>query len=215
MGFIGEDQLPAIDHAGNYTLNPLHSSLSGLYLQSPDENEVFFFENRQRGDFKWDAYLPGSGMLVHRADQSNTRVWTYNTVNNDPNHNYYEVIRAGGAAHANTAYDVFPGQGRVTELHNGTTPANLVTWSGMSSPWGLFNIRMVNGIVTFEVRDALTLKSVSLPETLDVGVGISKKLDAVPEPDYAKYTLTWTTSNPNVATVDEEGMVIDSIVPIR
>ena len=207
VGFIDGEQLPLIDQAGEYTLDPLHTSLSGLCLQSPDENEMFFFENRQRGDFKWDAYLPGSGMLVHRADLSNQKVWANNTVNNNPEHNYYEVIRAGGPGHSGTAYDLFPGQGRVTELHNGTSPANLVTWSGMSSPWGLFNIQMVNGVVTFEVRDAVSLESLSLPETMTVGVGISKLLQAVPQPDYAKYTLTWASSNPAVATVDEDGLV--------
>ena len=209
VGFIDEEQLPEIDHEGSYTLNPLYSSLTGYALESLDENEVFFFENRQRGAFKWDAYLPGSGMLVHRVDMSSQSAWNNNRVNANPEHNYYQVVRASGSApnRSNTAWDLFPGSGNVTELHNGTSPASLKTWSGKSTKWGLFDIQMVNGIVTFEVRDALTLKGLSLPDTATVGAGVTILLEPLPEPSYAEYSLTWASSDPAVAIVDENGRV--------
>lgn len=212
VGFLDDADIETISGEGNYTLAPLHSGLKGYRIDTPVRNEFFLFENRQKTGFKWDAYLPGSGMLVHRVDLTNNRVWDNNTVNANPSHNYYEVVRARGPQktqgyYVGSASDVFPGTGRVTELHSGTTPASLKSWSGQVTQWGLFDIQLVNGVVTFEVRDALTLKSLSLPPTAVVGTGVALQLDATPEPDYAQYTLTWTSSNPQVATVTDEGLV--------
>ena len=169
-------------------------------------NEFFLFENRQKSGFKWDASLPANGMLVHRVDRTNNSVWYNNTVNCDPSHNYYEVIRAGGSD-KNSSYDVFPGMGKVTELHNATSPANLKTWAGKSTKWGLTNIKMSNKIVSFDIGNTLVLKNLSLPQTLTVGAGLSAQLEATADPDYAEYTLTWSSSNNKVATVDQEGNV--------
>ena len=113
-GFI--DDIPEIDDEGSYQLEPLYKEGQGYRINSSVNNEFFLFENRQTSGFKWDASLPASGMLVHRVDKTNNSVWYNNTVNCNPSHNYYEVIRAGGSGRRAT-YDVFPGTGRVTELH--------------------------------------------------------------------------------------------------
>ena len=206
VGFTDEPQ--KIVGEGSYTLQPLHVSRTGYRIDSPEKDEFFLLENRQNDDFKWDAYLPGHGMLVHRVDLSNKNVWWNNMVNANPERNYYELVRAGGNGGADTNYDVFPGKGKVTELHNGTSPANLKTWSGKSTKWGLFNIREDNGVVSFDIQDALTLQALSLPETAEVGVSVSLQLEAQLEPDYAVCSLTWTSSDKNIATVDEKGIVM-------
>ena len=215
VGFLDEDPV-VIDAEGSYTLNPLYSSNTGFRINSPVDNEFFLFENRQRNGFKWDAYLPGNGMLVHRVDKTNQNVWNNNTVNNNPSRNYYEVIRAGGkgrpatnASQGNTgsAYDVFPGTGQVHELHNATSPANLKTWAGESTKWGLKNIQMSGGIVTFDIENSLVLANLVLPEAVSVGVGLTMQLSVTAEPDYAVYTLTWESSDETVATVDQDGNV--------
>ena len=206
VGFTDEPQ--KIVGEGSYTLQPLHVSHTGFRIDSPEKDEFFLLENRQNGDFKWDAYLPGHGMLVHRVDLSNKNVWWNNMVNANPERNYYELVRAGGNGGADTNYDVFPGKGKVTELHNGTSPANLKTWSGKGTKWGLFNIREDKGEVSFDIQDALTLRALSLPETAEVGVSVPLQLEAQLEPDYAVCSLTWTSSDENIATVDEKGIVI-------
>ena len=153
VGFVDEPE--KIEAEGSYTLDALYKEGKGYMMETPVDNEYFLFENRQKNGFKWDASLPGSGMLVHRVDRSDLTVWTKNNVNNDPSHNYYEIVRAGGTRRLriNTAYDVFPGTGGVTKLNNNTTPANLKTWSGVGCPWGLSDIKMnsSSGRITFKI----------------------------------------------------------------
>ena len=215
VGFTDNDPEVITSH-GDYTLQPVHSTLSGYRIDTPVENEYFLLENRQKEMFKWDAYLPGSGMLVHRVDFTNEAVWDMNgyrgnTVNCNPSHNYYEVVRAGGIHRSNGEYvasaaDVFPGSNNVRELSNGTSPASLKTWSGEDNEFGLTDIRMSNGVISFTVG-GYELRGLSLPETLEVGIGLTKQLEATAEPSYAKYTLTWTSSDEAVATVNETGTV--------
>lgn len=205
VGFADEPK--KITGAGSIALNPLHTSNTGLRIDSQDKNEFFLLENRQNGDFKWDAYLPAHGMLVHRVDLSSNRVWQENTVNADLSHNYYQVLRAGGDSNANTNYDLFPGRANVQTLHNGTDPANLMTWSGKATQWGLFNIREEQGLIKFDVQDALTLTALSLPETAEVGVSVTLQMAAALVPEYAVTTLQWSSSNTDIATIDDDGVV--------
>jgi M6 family metalloprotease-like protein len=204
VGFCAEPE--KITAEGSYTLEPLFSSFTGFRIDSPVNKEFFLFENRQKNDFKWDKFLPGSGMLVHRVDKTNNNVWFGNTVNANPDHNYYEVVRAGGTSHGSAA-DVFPGTRKVKTLNANTTPANLKTWSGKATRWGLKNIQMANGIVTFDIEDIYVLKALSLPESFTVGLGLVAQLEAIADPDYAIYQLTWSSSDESIATVDLEGFV--------
>ena len=205
VGFCEEPE--QITAEGSYTLEPLFSSFTGFRIDSPVNKEFFLFENRQDDAFKWDKCLPGSGMLVHRVDKTNTGVWYNNTINVNPDHNYYEVVRAGGNGSSGTAADVFPGTRKVTTLNAKTTPANLKTWSGKSTRWGLKNIQMANGVITFDIEDIYALRELSLPESLTVCIGLVTQLEAVVEPDDAIYQLTWSSDNESVATVDKDGKV--------
>lgn len=206
VGFIDEPQV--ISEEGTYTLNPLHSGLTGFRIDSQQENEFFLFENRQKNDFKWDAYLPGSGMLVHRVDFTNQSVWEDNTINANPSHNYYEVIRAGGSSHSGTNWDLFPGKGNKHELHSTTSPANLKSWAGKNTKWGLTNINMDSeGVVTFDIINTFILLDLSLPESATAQIGLPIQLTATLVPDYVDSPLTWTSDDETVATVDQDGVV--------
>ena len=209
VGFTDEPQ--KITTAGEYTLNPLPACQTGWRIDSPQENEFFLFENRQKSS-KWDAYLPGSGMLVHRVDFTNPSVWgmvggNANKVNANPNHNYYEVVRAGGVGRKGTAYDLFPGTGKVKVLNSTTTPANLKSWAGLETQWGLKDIKMTGDVITFTVEDTWVLQSLVLPATVDLGVGLTRTLELEATPSYAHYTLTWASSDDKVAKVDQTGTV--------
>ena len=208
VGFLDNDP-ELITQEGSYTLDPLPTSLKGYRLNTPVNNEYFLFENRQKSAFKWDAYLPGSGMLVHRVDLTDQSVWQNNTLNAYSNRNYYEVVRAHGVQSGGaSASDVFPGTGRnpVHQLLNNTSPANLLTWSGQPNQFGLINIEMSGPVITFDVS-TYKLTTLPLPETITVASGMSQQLTPVPEPDNAEYTLTWTSSDETIATVDDQGLV--------
>lgn len=205
VGFMDEPQ--TIDKEGSYALNSLPTSGEGYRINSAVSDEFFLFENRQQADFVWDSYLPGSGLLVHRVEKPGSSVWENNTVNNYSGHNYYEVIRANGYNMNTPQYDVFPSQGKTT-LDNSTKPANLLSYSGKNTKYGLYNIQMSDdGVITFDIANALILKKLIVNNLVTIGVGMTIQLEAKTEPDGAECSLTWTSSDEEIATVDSQGLV--------
>ena len=205
VGFT--DNVETISQPGDYTLEPLANNQRGYRLNTPEPNEFFVMENRQKNAFKWDAYLPGNGMLVHRVDLSNQSVWQSNKVNANPKHNYYELLRADGVKGGASASDPFPGSKKVHELTNVSSPANLKTWAGKDNQFGLTNIQQdTDGNITFTI-DIYELQGLSFGEIPPIGVGVTYQLAAISEPSYAQYSLTWESKDTSVATVDENGVV--------
>ena len=196
-----------IDGEGPYTIQSIDESNSGYRLNSRVNKEFFMLENRQQT--KWNEYLPGHGLLVFRVDSTNSTVWNDNTVNANPVHNYFEMVRAGGFTGLNEAdSDPFPGSYKVTTLSNTTSPGNLKTWSGKHSPWALWNIAENNGVITFDIVSVNVLFNLKFNvDDLLLAKGFSYKLQVLREPDEAPYSLTWTSSNDAVCTVDANGLV--------
>jgi M6 family metalloprotease-like protein len=197
---------------GSFSLEALQSSNTGYRLYTPVKKESFYIENRQKT--KWDAALPGHGMLIFRVDSTNNAAWKYdNTVNDNPNHPYYELIRAGGVK-SNAYYaaiaassDPFPGTRKVRTINNETTP-NLKTWSGKPSYLGLRNIQENSGIITFDTYNVNVLTSIAFSsDSYKISVGSTLGLSIVCEPESALYTLAFDSDNKDVATVDDGGTV--------
>ena len=201
VGFAAPE---VIDSAGSYTLEGLQESNRSYRINTPVNKEFFILENRQKKH--WDQYLPGHGMLVFRVDSTKVSVWRDNTVNCNPKHNYYELVRARGLM-GSGSYDPFPGSGRVSTLNNTTSPANLKTWAGKETQWGLKNIKETSGVITFDIEDTYILRELKAPDSLVVGLGMDRKLQVEAVPEYAHYTLTYTSSNDHVAFVTGEGIV--------
>lgn len=150
----GFDTPETISEPGSYTLPYLGNSGKSYKLDSPIANEYYIFENRQKT--KWDAYLPGNGMLVFRVDSTSNVPWLYNTVNADPKHNYYEMLRAFPQTTVSGAYassgDPFPGSYRVKKI------SSFFTWNGTPMPYTVSQITEVTGSssvknVTFTLGD--------------------------------------------------------------
>ena len=195
---------------GNYTLENLSESNEGFRMNTPVSKEYFMFENRQ--NTKWDAKLPGHGMLIFRVDSTSAEIWNYNQVNNNPKHNYYELVRAQGAhtndyGYVSTDADPFPGTGKVTIINNTTSPANLKTWAGKLPVFGLRNIAENGGKITFELYDVNVLTEIHMVGSAVLGIGTTLQLQPVLVPETASATLTWTTDNAAVATVSSNGLV--------
>ena len=205
---VGFDcDVQTITEEGSYELKALGTSHAGYRLNTPVRKEFFLIENRQLTT-KWDRLVPGHGMLVWRVDSTNSGVWQNNKVNCNPKHNYFQVLRAGGDPQGfDSASDPFPGTKRVRALNYDTSPANLKTWAGKFPTLGIENIQERNGTITFDVLDLNILKRISLPESAIVGKGLSLQLTETRYPSMAPYTLEWSSSNTEIATIDNEGKV--------
>ena len=204
MGFATPE---LISEEGSYTLETVSKSNTGYRLNTPVKKEYFLFENRQNTE-KWDKYLPGHGMLVYRVDSTSTNVWTGNNVNCNPKHNYFVLLRAKGANGSEArSSDPFPGTGRVTMINNSTSPANLLTWSGKNNLLGVENISEHSGVISFDIIDVNVLKNISLPKTATVGCELSLQLTEERYPDTAPYTLEWSSSNTDIVTVNDKGLI--------
>lgn len=203
---IGFAQPETINSSGSYSLQNIQTSNTGYRINSSVNKEYFMLENRQK-DNKWNAYLPGHGLLVFRVDSTNTSVWNNNTINVNPAHNYYELVRANGWRNSDSDSDPFPGTARVTTLNNITMPASLKTWAGKDTQWGLKNIQENNGIITFDIEDTYVLRGISIDEEVAVAVGTAHQLEVTFEPDYLSAEIKWQTSDATIATVDANGLV--------
>ena len=159
-----------ITEAGEYTLKSLAETGEGYRINSGGQNEYFLLENRQKS--KWDAYLPGTGMLAFRVDSTNVEVWSNNTINCNPKHNYYELLRATPQPNDyngidDSEGDPFPGSGNVTELTNDTEPS-LRTWTSLPSNIVLKGIAETDGIISFTAETEVTPTSIEDFESFDV-----------------------------------------------
>ena len=162
---LGFTDTPEELSLGSKILEALNESNMGYMMQSPNEYEFFLFENRQPN--KWDAALPGHGLVITRVDYSNEEVWWSNEVNCDPAHNYYELIRSSGPGSGEVP---FPGSRNVTYINSSSYP-ELITWTGESCPLGLSNIREDNKIITFNiVKDMPPLTMIEDFEQMQTGL---------------------------------------------
>ena len=101
-----------------------------IYNQG-NRNEYFLLENRQKT--RWDAEVPGSGLLILHVDYDES-IWAYNQPNDDPSHqrmtwiaadNEYQYTTYQGEKYYTTdgaANDPFP-YGSVNSFGKTTTPA--------------------------------------------------------------------------------------------
>ena len=165
-------------------LEDLAASNKAYFLVSEkDRNEYYTFENRQAN--KWDAALPGHGLLVSHVKYSSS-LWNNNIVNTAKSG--FEHVQLMAADNLWTdvtdddpdaeANDVFPGlDGKFTAFTGSTTPA--LTWrtGETSEGQGLTNISLSgDGIVSFDYNA--------------VSTGISGvTTDAAATTDGAYYTL--------------------------
>ena len=140
-----------IDSVGEYTMRSLEDYNEGYRINSAVDDEYFLLENRRKSG--WNAYTAGSGMLVWRVDSTSATVWENNTVNCNPSHNYYELIRADASSTSTSgsSADPFPGTNNVTSLTNETTPS-IASWTGKATPLILTDItESSSGEVTITV----------------------------------------------------------------
>ena len=169
---LGFAQPTLIEGEGTITVTALEKGNMGYRLNTANKGEYFLIENRQR--IKWDKNLPGPGMLVWRVDSTNVDVWENNLVNANPNHNYYELLRANFNGMNDSPRDPFPGTTGVTSITNATQPS-LRTWDGKLSHYALMNIAEADSIITFDVVVDKSKSSIEDFEKMPVGATLNER----------------------------------------
>ena len=169
---LGFAQPVLIEGEGTITVPALEKSNTGYRMNTANEGEYFIIENRQR--VKWDKNLAGPGMLIWRVDSTNVEVWENNLVNSNPNHMYYELLRAKFSGLNDSYNDPFPGVGKVTSITNATQP-NLRTWDGNLSKYAYVNITEADSIITFDVVKDNSKFSIEDFEKMPVGATLNER----------------------------------------
>lgn len=132
-----------------FALSDLRKTGECYRINNTQKKVYFLLENRQKT--KWDAYNPGTGMLVWRVDSTSSTAWSYNRVNAQ-DHSYFKLLRANGTSGGNdSAYDPFPGKALKRVITNTTNP-NLKSYSGYKTEVYVNNILEKSGIVSFTIN---------------------------------------------------------------
>ena len=117
-----------IVNSGDYELHNVTTSNKAYLMTSNEKKEEFYLlENRQKEG--WDYYIPGHGMIVWHVDFV-PHQWDYNTVNNNPKHQYVRLVRSNNNYTGSASYNdaAFPGLKKVTEFSFETEP-KLESWN--------------------------------------------------------------------------------------
>ena len=128
-------------------LKPLSEANEAYMLPTDRPNEYYIIENRQQTG--WDSFIPGHGMLLWHIDYRQD-LWTSNSVNNDANHLYVDIVEADDIRdERNRDGDSFPGTMGVTEIDDFTRPS-IRGWSKAETGRSISRIREIDGDLYFE-----------------------------------------------------------------
>ena len=179
-----------------------------ILYNDANKNEYYLLENRQ--PTKWDAALPGHGMLVLHVDYDQ-EAWKNNDVNASSSRQRMVIIPADGRL-IDSSTSAFPGPKGITELTNYTSPAatlynnNTDGTKFMSKP--IDNIKEVNGLISFVAcRPEMQIPQINPKNVTTTGNSFTVKWNAVP--DATKYELELTeipsgSHDPNESRMLEE-----------
>ena len=143
MGWL---DLQTISEATSVKLDDIKDSNKAAVIGTSRPNEFFLFENRQQTS--WDTYLPGHGMLIWHIDYLQS-VWDGNTVNNDPDHQFVDLVEANGVGKSAQGA-AWPGALDKTEFTASTTPA-FIDWYKKDPGLPITGIMEDNGKIYFDV----------------------------------------------------------------
>jgi M6 family metalloprotease-like protein len=198
LGFVTPPQLTG---QRNIRLDKIATN-DGYYIPTSSDDEYFLIENRQQEG--WDAYIPGHGMLVWHIDYD-ADIWSSNIVNNDPTHNYVDIIEADNTQTSDSrAGDAFPGTANVTSLGFSTVPA-LKSWSNRSTGVELTDITERNGRILLRLNGGsadIAATTCNPAESILAG-GFTASWSAVD--DAVGYTLSVYTKDDNGDSVFVNG----------
>lgn len=150
---LGWIELTELDQpADDVQLEGLIATRQAYRLSTQKANEYFILENRQLTG--WDAFLPGSGLMITHIDYEPS-IWQTNGVNAGL-HPRVDIVEADGTQGNGEATDLYP-----TATNNAftdfTSPSSL-SWDGVPTERGLTQIRVEDGVVHFRFMKDRLLK---------------------------------------------------------
>ncbi len=156
--------------ANNQYLPAINDSAVFYKIDLGNNNEFLMLEHRRKT--RWDAYIPGEGMLIYHAQQTRINNWLNNHQNNinvNPNNRgWYIVPATGNDGHTETSNAPFPGASGNTNFTNNSVPANTLM-NGTPTNKPITSIQYLNdSVITFNFMSdlpAISTDSVS-PSTI-------------------------------------------------
>ncbi|GAP71762.1 M6 family metalloprotease [Candidatus Symbiothrix dinenymphae] len=189
-------------------------AVEGVAYKLPTKRagEYFLLENRQKQG--WDEFLPASGLLIYHVDE-NWADWRYSTPNRDPTHRGIYVKQAGGGIDSkkiDRTTDPYP-YDTINNSFTDTSVPNARAWNGAETRQPITNIthNTANRTVTFQHANLayVPVTGVALnadSATLFVGQTLQLTGNVLPMSADSQ-RVTWTSSLPAVATVDDNGLI--------
>lgn len=169
MGWLDID---LVSEGVSVTLDDIKNNNKAIMITASKPKEFFLFENRQQTS--WDKYLPYHGMLIWHVDY-NEEVWHYNSVNNDRDHQYVDLIEANGPGE-NARGASWPGIHEKTSFTSDTDPMFL-DWSNKELGLPITGIVEKDGKIYFDVDGGDFELSAPSGVTVSELTPISLKLD--------------------------------------
>lgn len=168
MGWI---EPTIIDGPATISLDYIGETNSGCLIPTSKVNEFFLIENRQQS--RWDAFIPGHGMLIWHIDYNQT-VFDNNRVNNTDSHQYVDIEEACGFT-SNSLKEMagysFPGTQGVTSFTDDTRPS-MRMWNGSGLGLPITDIEeSADGIITFNVAGGDLLPTPVADTSIETGDG--------------------------------------------
>ncbi len=168
--FLGWIKYKSLDTSSDLTvIPPLNQSNIAYKVSVPGTaDEWFVLENRQ--NTKWDAALPGHGMLIWHIDYVPS-VWSSDRVNDVENHQHVDVVEAGnlpvtsysdGFKNTHLKDDPFPGSQNVTSF------AGFKSWSGKDLGIALYSIMEEESNVCFTTQNGVKVTTCKVASSSSV-----------------------------------------------
>ncbi len=153
--------------ADNVYLPAINDSSVSYKIDLGNNNEFLMLEHRRKT--RWDAYVPGEGMLIYHGQQERINRWLnygYNDINVNPNNRgWYIVPATGNNGHTETSQAPFPGASGNTNFTNNTTPANTLM-NGTPTNKPITSIQYINdSVITFNFMSNLPAVSTGAVES--------------------------------------------------
>ena len=178
-------------------LNNAEQYTNSFYrLNTTTAGEFFLIENRQQ--LKFDAYIPGHGMIIYRVDKNFLDVQSNWSTINTTNHQRMYPVCANATGNPPTDYGVinngglpFPGTGNITSFTDTSTP-NALSWAGVPTNKPIANIseNIGNNTVSFSFAVIATAPVTSTVAASNIAT-TAATLNAMVSSNYAATTVTF------------------------